>query len=338
MTTGYKIKSLIASVPANIKRFDPDDAKMARLAKTVGIFEKRVCSENQTFNDISEIGAREAIKRAGINAVDIDAIIVLTQSPDYIVPGNAVSLQYRLGLRNNIIAFDINLGCSGMPFILHLAGCYISAGMHNVLIVFGDQSFNPTTSDLGAAWLFGDASVSCVVSSGKNSLDSFSFGVDGSGIKSLYVPEGGKRKPLSSESLVIKDVGGGIRRSGVDVVLNGPEILHFSLKRIPPFIEQFTKLLGRDLHSIDKLYFHQANLQINKSLNKVLGVDFDQSPISLEKFGNTSSASPGLTFADDVIKNGIPRSCIWCGFGIGLSWGAAYYTFEGDEIVDLIDV
>jgi len=338
VTNGYKIKSLIATVPANIKRFDPDDPKMARLAKTVGIFEKRVCSEGQTFNDISENGAREAIKRAGITAFDVDAIIVLTQSPDYIAPGNAVSLQYRLGLRNNIVAFDINLGCSGMPFIMHLAACYISAGMHNVLIVFGDQGFNPTTSDLGAGWLFGDASVSCVISSGKNSLDTFSFGVDGSGIKSLYVPEGGKRKPLSTESLVVKDVGGGIRRTGVDVVLNGPEILKFSLQKIPPFIDEFTKMVGKDLHSIGKLYFHQANLQINKSLNKILGVRFDQSPISLGKFGNTSSASPGLTFANDVLNNGIPQDCIWCGFGIGLSWGAAYYVFEGDEVVDMIDV
>ena len=266
---------------------------------------------------------------------EIDALIVVTQSPDYLIPATAIIVQNRLGLPHTTIAFDVNLGCSGYPFGLHLLGSMISAGgVKKALLLVGDRSANvkdPLFSDAGTATaLEFDASAPPM---------HFDLNSDGSGYKAIMLPAGGHREPFGVQHLIPKRDEHGVLHWPADLMLDGPAVLSFSTQRVPPAVQRLLEYAKVDKEQVDYFVFHQANRMINETIRKKLGLPAEKVPSTLHDLGNTSGASLPVTMTarlHEQLSNG-KHKLVLGGFGIGLSWGTAIVDIEGGQFPVMLE-
>lgn len=307
-----------------------------RLVRNIGIETRRMAPEWQCFSDLAFEAAEQLLESLEWKREEIDALIVMTQSPDYLMPATAIILQDRLGLSDTTIAFDVNLGCSAYPFGLHLLGSMISAGgIKKGLLLVGDRSAtldDPLFSDAGTA-------TALEFSEGAASMY-FDLNSDGSGHKAIIAPVGGHREPVEIQHLVPyrKDENDHWRRA-VDLQLDGPAVLSFSTRRVPPAVEKLLDYAGASKDEVDYFVFHQANRMINETIRKKLGLPVEKVPSTLRDFGNTSGASLPVTMTARINKEleAARNRVLLCGFGIGLSWGTCLVDINGAKFPDLIE-
>lgn len=307
-----------------------------RLVRNIGIETRRMAPEWQCFSDLAFEATEKLLESLDWQREEVDAIIVMTQSPDYLIPATAIILQDRLGLSNATIAFDVNLGCSAYPFGLHLLGCMIAAGgVKKGLLLVGDRS--ATLDDP----IFSDAGTATALEFSENAAPMyFDLNSDGSGHKAIILPVGGHREPVDMQHLIPfrKDENDHWRK-GIDLQLDGPAVLSFSTQRVPPAVEKLLTYAGVSKEDIDYFIFHQANRMINETIRKKLGLPVEKVPSTLQEFGNTSGASLPLTMTVRINKEleADPKRLLLSGFGIGLSWGTALVDIEGAIFPDLIE-
>lgn len=341
-----RIAGVASCVPKNsVSNLDcpPEQLSMReRLVRNIGIASRRQSPAGLCFSDLAQHAAEKLIADLGWARDEIDALVVVTQSPDYPYPGSAVILQDRMGLSNSCLAFDINLGCSGYPYGLYVAGSMISAGkLKKALLLVGDKSTNPNSQDQGFAVLFSDAGTATALEYDESAPPAyFDLYSDGSGYKAIYCPAGGNRNPLLPEYLEAKPGEDGVIRRQVDIVLDGPAILNFSTSRVPPAVESLLTQAGMQKEDIQWYLFHQANRMINETIRKKLALPPERVPSTLYDFGNTSSASIPLTLtvhAREAISQGSQR-LLMSGFGVGLSWASCIVDIGPAAVPALIEV
>lgn len=336
-----RIAGITSCVPGKIVsnlECDPGrTAERERLIRNIGIAYRRQAPASQCFSDLAQSSAETLMANLGWAAEEIDAIVVVTQSPDYPFPGTAVLLQDRLGLPNSCLAFDINLGCSGYPYGLYVVGSLISAGkLRKALLIVGDKSTNPDSKDQGFAVLFSDAGTATALEYASDAPPAyFDLYTDGSGYKAIYCPAGGNRNPLKPEHLIAMEDEDGITRRQTDLRLDGPAILNFSITRIPPAVEALLDKADMTTDQIDWFIFHQANKIINETIRKKLKLPPEKVPSTLYDFGNTSSASIPLTLTMHTRESLANRGqrFLLSGFGVGLSWASCVIDIDADAIV-----
>ena len=305
-----------------------------RLIRNIGIRYRHICRDGMVFSDLAVHAFEKLIDGLNWKRESVDAILLVTQTPDYKIPATACILQERLGLPLNTGAFDINLGCSGYPY-----GIFVGASMigehswRRVVCLIGDQSASDGSDDNGREVLFGDA---CSATALEFELGAppihFDANTDGSGKDAIIIPHGGTRHPFSAESLVPIVGDDGVIRSPTDVHLDGPAIFNFSVNRAPENIMHMLGHLNKSIDQVDFFLLHQANKMINETIRKKLDGNPASWPLSLEFFGNTSSASIPTSLNSWCSERAQKEklSFIWCGFGIGLSWATMY--IETDSI------
>lgn len=306
-----------------------------RLTRNIGIYTRRLCPNWQAFSDLAFEATEKLLAELKWDKADVDALIVVSQSPDYLIPATAIILQDRLQLPQTTIAFDVNLGCSGYPFGLHLLGSMIAAGaIKKGLLLCGDragQEKDPLFSDAGTA-------TALEFDAGAPPMH-FDLNSDGSGYRAIMLPVGGQREPVSINHLIAHRDEGGYWRSAMDLILDGPAVLSFSTQRVPPAVEKLLDHVGMDKDEIDYFVFHQANRMINETIRKKLRLPEEKVPSTLHDFGNTSGASLPVTMTArlrDTLAQGRHRLLL-CGFGIGLSWGTAIVDIESGVFPELIE-
>ena len=311
-----------------------------RLVRNIGIETRRVCPHWQCFSDLAFDAAERLLAELEWQRDEIDALIVVTQSPDYIVPATAIILQDRLGLPHSTVAFDVNLGCSGYPFALQILGSMIAAGVvKKGLILLGDRASYQHRDQLKDP-LFSDAATATALEYRDDAAPMyFDLNSDGSGYKAIIVPVGGHRNPFQIEHAIARKGEDGFWRSDLDLVLDGPAVLSFSTQRVPPSVERLISYAGTSKDEIDYFVFHQANRMINETIRKKLGLEAEKVPSSLRDFGNTSGASLPVTVTTrlrDALSGG-KRRLLLCGFGVGLSWGSVIVDVESGCFPALIE-
>ncbi|ODS90635.1 MAG: 3-oxoacyl-ACP synthase [Comamonas sp. SCN 65-56] len=306
-----------------------------RLVRNIGIQTRRICPEWQTFSDLACVATEKLLEELQWQREEIDALIVVTQSPDYLTPATAIIVQDRLGLAHSTIAFDVNLGCSGYPFGLHLLGSMISAGgVKKALLLVGDKCANvkdPLFSDAGTATaLEFDASAPPMY---------FDLNSDGSGQRAIMLPAGGHREPYSiRHAIPSRDEHGNTVMPG-DLILDGPAVLSFSTQRVPPAVQRLLEYTGLEKDAIDYFVFHQANRMINETIRKKLQLPPEKVPSTLHDLGNTSGASLPITMTarlHDTLAQG-RHKLLLSGFGIGLSWGSVVLDIEGARFPAMLE-
>ncbi|MEM5384663.1 ketoacyl-ACP synthase III [Paraburkholderia phymatum] len=306
-----------------------------RLVRNIGIQQRRLCPEWQCFSDLAFDATEKLLAELEWSRDEIDALIVVTQSPDYIIPATSIILQDRLGLSHSTIAFDVNLGCSGYPFGLHILGSMIASGaVKKGLVLVGDRAGSLKDP------IFSDAGTATALEFDPNAAPMyFDLNSDGSGHKAIILPVGGHREPVTTQHTITHRDENGFSRSPMDLILDGTAVLSFSTQRVPPAVQNLLHYAEMDKEQVDYYVFHQANRMINETIRKKLGLPAEKVPSTLHDFGNTSGASLPVTMTarlHDTLHLAKHRLLL-CGFGIGLSWGGAIVDIESAKFPALIE-
>lgn len=335
---GVRIAAVGTCVPS--KRFDnladttefPKDA-VRKVVAMAGISSRRVADESMCSSDLCIEAARKILDSLGWERDSIDALIMVTQSPDYFLPSTACVVHDRLKLSDNCAAFDVGLGCSGYPYGLWLAAMMLqSGGQKRVLLLHGETpSRFADKSDRSVALLFGDNGSATALESvePKNSEGwFFKLHTDGSGFEDMIIEGGGFRNRFVEDP------------QKYCVRMSGSNIFNFTIKRVPTLIQDTLNLAKIDTEDVDYFIFHQSNQFIMKYLLKKQGLPSDKVPIILKEFGNTGGSSIPLTITQGGLKRPVdrPLKMMLLGYGVGLSWGSALIDFDPDVIMEHVEL
>lgn len=316
------------------EHFGFDDISLNRLKQSIGLQTRYIASEGITTSDLCVQSAEAIFKDYRIDPRSVDALLFVTQSPDYKAPSTAIIMQDRLGMGTDTCAFDINLGCSGFVYGLMSAYSYINSGMNRVLLCVGDVNRHfAGEKDKVFTPLMGDAGSAVLVERKPGAKAFFTLHSDGSGYEHLIIPSGGARHPTTPKSLTPKLREDGAVRRDEDLRMNGKEVFNFAVKTVPPLVDEILKFAGKTADEIDYFVLHQANRYILQTISRKLGLTPERLPLETGViYGNQNAASiPGTIngFLSDPFQTRHLRLIV-AGFGIGLSWGAAY--IETDSI------
>lgn len=330
-----EIKGIACAVPDNIKRSEEynevfGEESVQKFINMTGVKTRYVALDEQCASDLCYVAAKKLLEKLEWEPSSIDALILITQTPDYAVPATACVLQHRLGLSEDCIAFDVNLGCSAYVYGIWLASAMISTqDINRVLLLVGDTSnFGINQNDSATAMIFGDGGTATALEWTRGKSLKYFLKTKGSGFKNIMVPAGHAR---SRSRILLED-------SEYQLAMNGSEVFSFTISDIPRTIKSFMSQYNIDKDDVDMYVFHQANLFILKHLAKKLGIPMEKLAISIDRYGNTSGESIPLTLVDALgskEKNGSIKLLL-CGFGVGLSWGGIYLEMNKSVCLPMI--
>lgn len=344
-TKNVLIRGISACVPISVEENLDIKGSAAqdieKLIRTTGVERRRIAAIGTCTSDLCFVAAEKLIEELNWDKSEIDGLIMVTQSPDYVVPATSPSLQHRLGLSEDCFTIDISLGCSGYIYGLSTLGSYMQNGMiKKALLCVGDiSSVGCSREDKSTYPLFGDAgSVTALEYSEGDEGMKFHLSSDGSGYKAIMIPDGGHRNQYTYASLEPHVIDHGISRNNIQLWLDGMDVFSFGISKAPETVNKLLTKFSIEKDSVNHFFFHQANLMMNERIRKKLKLPEEVVPYSLKDFGNTSSASIPLTMVTQTaeeLKNG-KNSIVACGFGVGLSWATMQCSTDNLVIPDLL--
>lgn len=294
------------------------------IMKTTGIEYVRVVDNDTTSSDLCQKAAEYLIEKEGINRDDIDGLVFVSQTPDYILPVTSTCLQNRLGLSKGTVCMDIRYGCSGYIYGIFQAASWIACGAcKNVLVLSGDTNSKLVNkNDRSLKMVMGDAGTATLVSVGNSSMG-FQIHSDGSGADKLIVPAGGFRSPVSEKTAELKWDEDHNGRTQEDMYMDGMAIFMFAITQVPKNINSIIDRMGWNKEEVGLFALHQANKFMVDYIGKKLKVSSNLVPVNATKYGNTGPATIPLLLSDMCSTNQYNLSkTILSGFGVGLSWGS----------------
>jgi 3-oxoacyl-[acyl-carrier-protein] synthase-3 len=331
--SGISIKGIVSAVPsrrfdnfAHARGFSEDEVR--KVVGMAGVKSRRMAGDSVCSSDLCQASAEALLGQIGWDRGSVDALIMVTQSPDYFLPSTACLLQMKLGLPTTCAAFDVGLGCSGYPYGLYLGALMLSGGgIKRALILHGETPARfADESDRSVSLLFGDAGSATALEAdgpGGEAPWSFVLHTDGSGYEDLIIPGGGFRDRFPED------------RRKYYVSMNGANIFNFSIKRVPTVIQDTLEMAGLTQNDIDYYILHQSNQFIMRHLAKKLGIAEAKMPLTLGDYGNTGGPSIPLTLTrGDLIRPpNRPLTLMLIGYGVGLSWAAALVRLGPEAVL-----
>ena len=290
------------------------------IRERTGIRQRHVAKEGQTTSDLAVEAAKRAMEAAGVQAGDIDLLIVGTTTPDIIFPSTACLVQHRIGA-NGCAAFDVNAACSGFLFALSTADKFVRSGASKCALVIGAETLTRMLdwSDRGTCVLFGDGAGAVVLKpSSEPGILSTHLHADGAHKELLFNPVG------VSAGFKLDE-----KNAGVRVMMTGNEVFKVAVKTLDAVVEETLAANQLDKSAIDWLVPHQANLRIISATAKRLEMPMDRVVVTVDQHGNTSSASVPLAL-DHAVRSGKiqPGQLVLMeAFGGGFTWGSALVRF-----------
>jgi 3-oxoacyl-[acyl-carrier-protein] synthase-3 len=285
-----------------------------------GIRQRHVAAEGQTTSDLGVEAAQRALKAAGVLASEIDLLVVGTTTPDVIFPSTACLIQHRIGA-NGCAAFDVNAACSGFIYALGVADKFIKSGAAKTALVIGAETLTRMLdwSDRGTCVLFADGAGAVVLKADSEP-----------GILSTHLhADGGYRHLLHNPVGVSVGFKPEEKNAGVRVMMTGNEVFKVAVKTLDAVVEETLAANQLDKSAIDWLIPHQANLRIIEATARRLAMPMDRVIVTVDKHGNTSSASVPLALDEGVQSGKIKRGelLLMEAFGGGFTWGSALVRF-----------
>jgi 3-oxoacyl-[acyl-carrier-protein] synthase-3 len=290
------------------------------IASRTGIRQRHVASEGETTCDLAERAARAAMEAAGVEATDLDMIVLGTTTPDIIFPATACLLQHRLGA-NGCAAFDVNAACSGFIYALSIADAFIRSGQKKTILVVGAETLTRMVdwTDRATCVLFGDGAGAVVLKADPEA-----------GILSTHLhADGGKKELLYNPVGVSVGFKPGEKNAGVVVKMAGSEVFKHAVKALDSVVDETLAANGLDKSDLDWLIPHQANLRIIEATAKRLQMSMDQVIVTVHKHGNTSAGSVPLALDEAVRSGKVQRGQLLLleAFGGGFTWGSALIRY-----------
>jgi len=311
-----------------------DSRNLAKLKELMGLDERYVASHSTTAGDLCCEAAEQLFSVNVSKREEIGAVIMVTQTPDYIMPATAAVIHGKLGLPAECAAFDVNLGSSGYVYGLWLAFQMVETGSVGKVLLLGGDTLDrlASSNDKATGALFGDAGSATIVERAEgNSPSFFSVGTDGKSYRHLMVPAGGFRQPKTDATRIEQTDSQGNRRSPEHLYMDGSAIFAFSTIKAPAEVKRVLAAAGEEIANVDYLLFHQANKYIISTIMRGLQLPLTKTPYQVvEKYGNLSVASIPVSVCE-VLRDEIMRErrrVILCGFGVGLSWATCLLDLE----------
>jgi 3-oxoacyl-[acyl-carrier-protein] synthase III len=282
------------------------------ITERTGIRERRIAGEGQVTSDLAYEASRIALERAGLEAGDIDLIIVATITGD-------MPFQNRLGA-SRAVGFDINATCSGFLYSLYIADGFIRSGMHNRILVVGAEVLSKVTDwkDRTTCVLFGDGAGAAIVeATGEDrGILSMSIHSDGSMWELIHIPGGGSRNPASPDTL---------KNDMHYIRMKGNETFKVAVRTLEDVALKILAENHMNPSQLSLLVPHQANLRIIQATADRLNLPMEKVFVNLERYGNTSAASIPIAL-DEALMTGRIRDGDYIlleAFGGGLTWASA---------------
>lgn len=301
-----------------------------KVAKKVGVNTRHLAAANETAGDMAEKAALRLFEEYNISPLEIDFILLCTQSPDYFLPSTACILQHKLGIPTTAGALDYNLGCSGCVYGMAMGKGLIAAGVAKNILLLTAETYNKYLhpSDKSNRSIFGDGASACLISTeGIAEIGEFALGTDGSGAGKLIVKTGAARQKYPTGYSEPDDEG----HTKYDdyLYMDGGGIFNFTLEALPVMIQQIWKKNGITKEDVDYYVFHQANKFMLNTIRKVCVLPKDKFYINLEETGNTVSSTVMISLKNCLDSNIIAKGMkvMVAGFGVGLSWGGTVLRF-----------
>ena len=290
------------------------------IAARTGIRERHVAAEGETTGDLAYHAAVRAMEAAGVEASELDLIVLGTTTPDLIFPSTACLLQHRLGA-NGCPAFDVNAACSGFIYALTVADKFIRSGSARTVLVVGAETLTRMLdwNDRGTCVLFGDGAGAVVLKADSDT-----------GILSTHMhADGGKKELLWNPVGVSVGFKPGEHNAGVKVLMTGNEVFKHAVKALDSVVEEALAANSLDRHEIDWLIPHQAHLRIIEATAKRLDMPMERVIVTVDRHGNTSSGSVPLALDEAVRSGRVKRGQLVLleAFGGGFTWGSALMRY-----------
>ena len=295
------------------------------ITKRTGIKTRHIAKDEVT-SDLGYKAAKLAIKRANLTIDDIDCIICATISPDYLcMPSTACKIADLLGI-DDIMAFDISAACSGFIYLIEIAKSMVESGLKKNVLIIGAEKLSSIVNwnDRTTCVLFGDGAGAAIISESKdeNYIIDTHTSSDGSKGDLLITPGCGSKNPASS--FVIEN-------NLQFIHMKGNEVFKTAINTLT---NDVLKILEKNKISSEKINLfvpHQANLRIINAVKDRLNLSDNQCVVTVDKFGNTSSASIPMAlnyaYENNNLKNG--DLLLLDAFGGGFTWGSALIKFGG---------
>lgn len=344
-----KISGILTILPEHEVKFDDEldnynfsHAKSLKLKMTMGYNTHRVVEDGVCISDLCIHGLNFLFSNKLLQKEDIDALVLVTQSPDYFMPPTSNVIQGHLGLKHDMICMDINQGCAGYVIGLFQAFMLLEQEQISKVVLLNADVLSRKISkrDRNSNPLIGDAASVTIIE--KTEIPGTVFGnlkMNGTKYDSLIIPAGGFKKPSTQETgMMVEDSAGNFRALD-HLVMKGDEVFNFVQCEVPPMIEQLLELGNKNKEDIDYYMFHQPNkFMLNKLADK-LGVPREKMPSNIvENFGNASGVSipTAISFnLGDLLKSNSYLMCL-AGFGVGLTWASILMRIENLKFNEII--
>jgi 3-oxoacyl-[acyl-carrier-protein] synthase-3 len=299
-----------------VKNYDSEKSGLTLdqwLKKFYGI-ESRT-KTNLLPSDLATIACTNALKKSNISIEEVDFLVLNTASGDYKQPTTATEVQRKLGMKSNSFALEINMPCAGNIYGLATAYSFLKSEVGKVGLVVGVDKMSSIINqeDFIMAGIFGDAASACLV--GDNSKLE---------IKNIYL----RSKADENKALAMKASGSAypldkylVANNDHLLKMKGKETISFIEESLKDTFENLCKLSQLKVQEVGQIIVHQASKPTIERVFKELGMSNKQYLFTLDKYGNTSSASILLTLDDYLNSNSIPENIFLIGMGSGLNWG-----------------
>jgi 3-oxoacyl-[acyl-carrier-protein] synthase III len=305
-----------------------DAGEIRKITSMAGIKSRRVADPDVCTSDLCAAAGQELLRRLNWDPNSVDAVILVTQTPDYVMPSSSCVIQHRLGISTTCAAFDVNLGCSAYVYGLWLANSLIaSGGCRRILLMTGEtpsKFIDP--KDRTTALLFGDAGSATALEAADDAAARayYVMMTDGAGANHLIV-RGGMFRNRFPEN-----------QSEYCLHMDGVQVFDFTRSKVPPLIADLFALSSTKPTDYTYFVFHQANQYLIKFIASKAGLDLARVPFSIGEFGNTGAASVPLTLAlaGAPPGGGDGYNVMLLGFGVGLSWGGVSLRVPRDCVLE----
>jgi 3-oxoacyl-[acyl-carrier-protein] synthase-3 len=291
-----------------------------------GISERRIAGPEETTASMAAIAGLRAIATAGLQPDDIDLILVGTLSPDYVMPSTAALVKDAIG-NKRAAAMDLYAACSGFVYGYATANAYIASGMAKHVLVIGAETLSRYTdfTDRGTCILFGDAAGAAVLSASDEPGGTMGIEMttDPSGAYLIWLPAGGCARPQTDATLA----------AGENFMkMKGSETFKMAVRTLGSTSLASVAKAGIDLHDIDLVVPHQANVRIIEGLAKHLDFPMERVFVNVHSYGNTSAASVPLALSEAVATGRVKQGdkLLLVAFGSGLTSAAITFRWTAD--------
>jgi 3-oxoacyl-[acyl-carrier-protein] synthase-3 len=296
------------------------DTSDAWIRERSGIEQRHIAAPGETTGDLAVEAGRRAIEAAGIDARQVDMLVIGTCTPDSVFPSTACLIQERLGIAPNAIAMDVAAACSGFIYAMGIADRFIRTGGAQRVLVIGAETFSRILNwqDRSTCVLFGDGAGAVLLdATDEEGVIATHLHSDGAHAELLHVPWG-----------VSQGYDRLVDNAGM-VSMRGNEVFRVAVRTLGRAVTETLEANGFSKADVDWLVPHQANIRIITATAKALGVPIERVVLTVQKHGNTSAASIPLAL-DTAVRDGrIKRGDLLLleAFGAGFTWGSALVRY-----------